>query len=144
MVIWPKELLGSTTAAPASPMSSSVLPPPGSTRPASSGTVFLTSAASLRSAPVFNSKREKRRGVPEEKDGRMSRSELNVKGDGQISRVCFGGREERRGGEGRFLRGLSGSSWRERFLRGAKVVEPTVLGPLFGDAEGALLEPKHL
>jgi hypothetical protein len=134
MVIWPKELLGSTTAAPASPMSSSVLPPPGSTRPASSGTVFLTSAASLRSAPVFNSKREKRRGVPEEKDDRMSHSELNVKGDGQISRVCFGGREERRGGEGRF------SSWRGRFLRGAKVVGPTVLGPLFGDAEGALLE----
>jgi hypothetical protein len=50
-------------------------------------TVFLTlaSAASLRSAPVLNSEREEkgeRRGMPEEKDGRISRSELNAKGDG--------------------------------------------------------------
>jgi hypothetical protein len=61
--------------------------------------------------------------MSEEKDDWISRSELNTKGDGHISCVCFGGREERRGGEGRFL-------W------GAKVVGPTVLTLLFGDAEG--------
>jgi hypothetical protein len=48
-------------------------------------TVFLTSTASLRSAPVLNSEREEkgeRRGMPEEKDGQISRFELNEKGDG--------------------------------------------------------------
>jgi hypothetical protein len=40
--------------------------------------------------------------MSEEKDDWISRSELNTKGEGHISCVCFGGREERRGGKGDF------------------------------------------
>jgi hypothetical protein len=40
--------------------------------------------------------------MSEEKYDWISRFELNTKGEGHISCVCFGGREERRGGKGDF------------------------------------------